>query len=1114
MNKKWLYFLIGILSSCLSIFAQSESGEMIRGKLASESGEELGFATVLEVDQTGRVVSNTQTDLNGAFSMKIKSTRNKLKITYIGFVTQEIPIGSKRDFSVVLKEDNVLQEVVVVAKQTASNGGMDIPVKEVSFAMQRISAKAFEGMQVSSIDDALQGHIAGLDIVGSGNVGVGTQMRIRGIASLSTNSNPLIVINGIPRDDISASDFDFASATDQQFSDLLMISVADIKDVVVLKDAGATAIWGARGASGVLLITTNKGAKGPTRVNYTYKYMGQKQGQGMKMLNGDDYTMLMKQAYFNPNQSNSTSNIPEFNYDPTFSEYKYYNNNTDWRNEVLQYGQTNEHNLTISGGGDRAQFRVSGGMMSRTGTVIGQKWDRLTSRMQLDYYVSDRIMFSSEAAFTYSDNAQNWDDARDTDDENLNNSKSILYIAYKKMPNMAVYNKDANGQDLDSYYNMLSNSVLKKGAQGKLRNPVAQARMAVNNNKSYDINPVLRLRYDFMNPENIEKMLRYDVYVSFLMNNSKTHKFLPKELSSEPWNSQYQNINRADDHDSESFGIRSENRLQWKPDLGADHSFQAYASLQTSSGKSSSQDMLVYGFPTGGIQEPSAPSYVRELKSGIGQWSSLAVSTQLHYAYQSRYVLDLTLRREGSTKFGENRKYGNFPGVSLRWNISDETFMRSIREKGLTMLSFRPSWGIVGSEPAYEYLHFSKYAPWSAYLGNSTIRPENIRLSNLKWETTTEYNWGMDVELMDGKFTMDANLYRRLTEDLLFPNAPIPSSSGFSTLTYRNVGSMKNLGWEVNLHGNKFIRIGDFSVDGYFNLSNSSNTLVSLSSDILEERNSKFEYDKRNAPYLQILKEGHAYGSIYGFRYKGVYQYSMDNTDLVNSNYTLGTAPVARNAQGEIIRDAKGSPLPMYYNYGPKGINYQFVGGDAIYEDINHDGNIDELDIVYLGNSNPKLTGGYGLTLRWKSLSCNAYFNFRYGNKIINTTRREAENMLTDNNQSIATNWRWRQEGDMTNMPRALHDYGYNSLPSDRYVEDGSFLRFKTLTFNYNVPSKFLNKFYVKQMNLYLTFTNLMCFTKYQGEDPEVGWDRWGVSRDESITPRPREFNVGITLGF
>ena len=1100
-------FLIGALVSCQLTFAQ-EGGEMIRGKLLSEAGEELIAANVLEVDATGRVITNTVTDMNGEFSMKIKNTRNKLRFAYIGFKQQDISIGTRRDFRVALREDNLIDEVTITAKKTVSSGGMDIPVREVPYASQRLNATVFAGQQVASFDDALQGHIAGLDIIGSGNVGTATQMRLRGIASLNSNANPLIVIDGIMRADIATSDFDFSGATEQQFADLLMINPEDIEDINVLKDAGATARYGSRGASGVLEVKTKRGTRGATRLTYTYKFLGAQQPEGLKMLNGDDYTMLMKQAYFNPTQSPQASNIRELAYDPTWSEYRHYNNNTDWRKEVTQYGVTHDHHVTIAGGGERAQFRITGGYMTKAGSIIGQNWDRFTSRTNLDYRISDRIKVTSEIAFTFSDNDYNWNDGRSNN--GYINGKSILELAYKKMPNMSVYYKDENGRDTPAYYTMLVNSAMFSGDQGPIRNPVALARLATNNTKTYDVQPVMRLTYDLIEPG--DRMLRYEVYVTFDMNNSKTHKFLPKEVSPLRWNAD--DINRLDDNDSESFGIQSENTLLWKPALGDDHSLQLLGSFYTSSGTSNKQGLLAYGFPNEQLSAPYASGYVQQVGSGMDQWRSLATNFYMHYAYRSKYIAHVTLRREGSTRFGRAHKYGNFPGVSLRWNISDESFMKA-SSKWLTMLSLRPSWGISGTAPGKEYMHFSVYKPWSNYMGVTTIRPDNIRLSNLKWESSTEYNLGMDVELWDGKYTMDVNVYSKRTDDLLFEKAPLPGSTGFDELLYRNIGSMKNVGWEINVHGNRFIKAGDFSLDAYFNMANSVNTLLYMDQDILDDYNKDFEYTERIAPYKKHLEVGHAYGSIYGFRYKGVYEYSIDHPALVESGYTLGTAPVSRDAGGQIILDDKGRSLPIYYCYGPQGVNYQFVGGDAIYEDINHDGVIDEEDIVYLGNSNPKLQGGFGLTLRWKSLSCNTYFVFRYGNKIINYTRRDAESMLTDYNQSIATNYRWRREGDQTVIPRALHEYGWNSLPSDRYVEDGSFLRFKNLTFNYAVPASRLRKYYVKQLNLSLNFNNIWCLTKYQGVDPEIGYDmKTGICGDNSITPRSKDVTLGLTIGF
>jgi TonB-linked SusC/RagA family outer membrane protein len=1100
MKKKLIYILLsGMLLVCHSILAQDSGGGIIRGKMVSDSGEELISASIVEIDKNERILTGTQTDVNGDFSMKIRSANNRLRFSYLGFATQTVPIGKKTVFNITMKEDNMLTEVVITSRQTMSDGTFNIPLKETPFAMQKINTKAFEGIQVAGIDDALQGRISGLDIVGSGEVGKASSMRIRGTSSINSNTEPLIVMNNIPIEVNLTPNFDFATANQEQFADLLSINPEDIESITVLKDAASTAVWGSRGANGVLMISTKKGVKGPTRVSYTYRLLGAVQPAGTKMLSGDDYTMLMKQAYFNPQQNNLASNIREFNYDPSFSEYPYYSTNTNWRDEVIQNGVTNDHYLVISGGGDKARFRIGSGYYTQKGTVIGQGLERITSRMDLNYDVSSRIHFISEFAFTYSKNERNWRDER-----NDNNKMSILDIAYKKMPNLAAYRKDLSGNNLDAYYNILppeEGTESLPSYQLNLRNPVALAKLAKNDLNTYNIQPTLRLQYDLLDPA--KQTLRYEAWVSFAMKNEKTHKFLPKEVTTATWSDD--NINRSDDYDYESFGIQSENNLTWVPKMAnEDHNLMMYSSLYISSGKNNSQSIITFGLPSSRITDASAEGYLGDIGTGIGQWRSIGIVGRVHYGYKSKYMIDFTVRRDGNTRFGQGNKWGNFPGISLRWNISDEAFM-DFSNNWLDILAVRGSWGISGNVPEREYMHFSRYATYSSYNGSPTIRPENIRLSNLKWEKTTDRNIGFNLALKDYTYTLDMDIYRRRTEDLLFKDKAIPSSSGYTQLSYRNGGAMDNNGWELNFSANQFVKIGNVSFDAFLNLANSVNKLVSLDPDILASYNQDFSYN--NGEYLQRIQEGNAYGSIYGFRYKGVYSYNI-------GNYEKGSAPVVRNADGDIVYGANGSPLPMYYNYGLNGKNYLFQGGDAIYEDINNDGSIDELDIVYLGNSNPKINGGLGLTLRWKQFSCKIFTNFRYGNKVVNKARMWAENMYDGYNQSIAVNYRWRKEGDPTDMPRALHQYGYNWLASDRYVEDGSFLRLKYVTLAYAIPPEALKKFHVKQMNFYLTLNNLYCFTNYTGVDPEVNYGSLGISEDKSTTPRSRDFTLGVTLGF
>ncbi len=1078
-----------LLVPSVSLGQSSETQRVVRGTVSSATdGETLVGATVIEADDKKRIVSATVTDINGQYVLKIKNPENNIAYSFVGYITKGQKIGEQTVINVALKEDlQVIEDVVITAQKKVSDGTFEIPQREITTAVQTLSSKAFEGVQVTSIDEAMQGRIAGLDIVSnSGDLGSGATMKIRGTTSINANTQPLIVVNGIPYEIAVDPSFDFAAANQEQYANMLSINPDDIEEITVLKDAASTAVWGSKGANGVLVIKTKKGAQGPTRVQYSYRFTAAKQPKGLNMLNGDDYTMMVKQAYFNPQQDEDAANVREFLYDPTFSEYENFNNNTEWVDEVTQVGIKHDHYLNVSGGGERARYRVSSGFLTQTGIVLGQKMNRITSTAYLDYSVSDRIKFISELSFFYTDNDRNYD--------------NILGIAYAKMPNASVYQQDSNGNNTDVYYNISRSSSLH-GSQRDLRNPVALAKLATNNLKNYRIRPIFRLQYDLLDPE--IQSLRYNLDVSFDVNNDKVSRFLPAEVSNAPWNDGA--INSADSYDSESITVLAENSINWQPKIyNPDHFLQVQGAFQIITGNSASQGMGVTNLPTGDIVDASAYGYPTGISSSRYAFRSNALTFRGHYSFKNKYILGATFRRDGSTKFGEKYKYGNFPGISAKWIITDESFMQSSK-KWLSTLAIRPSWGITGNQPTEEYLHYSRYSPYGSYIDMPATRPTTLRLSDLRWEKSTSFNLGFDLGFFDDRFVFDLNLYNKHTEDLLFSDLQVPSSSGFSTVPVQNVGTMDNNGWELYFYTNRAIHAKDFTVDFNFNLSNYINTIVELRDDILANYNA--DYDYTNGTYLSRLQEGNSFGSIYGFRYKGVYQYN-EYIPEVQEN-----APVARDENGYVFTDEEGNPLPMYFAYG-RSNDYQFRGGDAIYEDINKDGNIDELDIVYLGNSNPKVNGGFGSTLRYKNFSVTAFFNFRYGNKIVNMARMNAENMYYLNNQSVSVNWRWRKDGDVTEMPRALYNYGYNWLGSDRYVEDGSFLRMKYLTFNYTIPKAKLDKYKLQQVSFYLTINNLWVLTKYTGVDPEVGYGSFGVSTDNSPTPRSKDATLGVSVTF
>lgn len=1077
--------------------------DLITGTVNTSDGPAIG-ATVIEQDKSQRTITSAVTDINGNFSMQVKNVGNELKISYIGFKTQKISIGAKRRFEVMLEEEGLsLKGVTVTAKHMHSEGGFVIPEREISGAQQTINMKVFEGMSVASVDDALQGRIAGLDIVAnSGDLGSGSSLRVRGTTSINSSSTPLILLNDIPFDSNSSASFDYNNASNDEFASLLNISPSDIEEITVMKDGAACAIWGSRGANGIISIRTKKGATGPTRVSYSYRLSGAWQPAGLKMLNGDDYTMLIKQAYFNRHQDENEYNLDEFNYNPNFSEYEQYNNNTDWVDEVSQFGWTHDHSVAISGGGEKAKFRASLGYYNQTGTVVKQNLDRFSTRMSLEYQVSNRLKFTSDFSMTYTKNHKNYEQYYSV----TNNNIGLLENAYRKMPNLSVMRQDNNGIDTNEYYNILGSSQLSS-SQKDLLNPVAVANRAKNLQTNMRILPTLRAQYDFIAPSNYQR-LRYNGYITFDIENTKNDKFLPKEILPYSWLNN--NVNRSDNDENESLSIMSDQNVTWQPNLGEDHSLLLYGSWQLTSGNSQFQQFNSYGSPSSSIQDPSGSGNVSYMNSSTGKWRSMAFLFRLHYAYQGRYIFDATTRWDGSTRFGPGHRWGFFPAVSGKWIISDEKFMKSCRE-WLNELSLRAGYGMTGNQPSYEYLYFSRYnGNWSYgqsnYNGIATIKPSSLKLTNLKWERSTSINVGLNLAVLDNRIVTDFNVYHRRTSDLLFRNQAIPQSTGFSSISYINAGTMDNDGWEINLNTNNLVKVGLFTFDFNMNLSNYHNKIVALNDNVLDSYNGDFNYN--NGSYLSRVQVGNSFGSIYGFRYKGVYQYDtyMEGRE--------GTCPVVRDASENVVKDSYGKAVPMYFAYGTSSA-YRFRGGDANYEDVNHDGTIDELDIVYLGNCNPKLEGGFGFNIRYgKHFSVNSFFNFRYGNKIINYARMYAENMYSNDNQMVSVNWRWRKDGDVTDLPRALYQMGYNWLGSDRYVENGSFLRFKQLTFNYSFDSKQLKSVGLNQLSLYFTLNNIITFTKYTGVDPEVSYNNQGICADSNKTPRSKYYTLGITVGF
>ena len=1090
----------------------------------SDAIDVLPGVNIVEIDASNRMVNATVTDMNGNFVLPIKSSKNQLRVSYMGYKTQTLAIN-KQVYKITM-EDNTKQmkEVDIVAKKKMRNSGLAIPEREVSYSSQGISAKEFEGLGITSVDEALQGRIAGLDIVAnSGDLGAGTSMRLRGASTVSTltSNEPLIVVNGNVWN-VDLSDFDVSTANDEKFAQLLNVNTEDIEDIQVLKDAAATAIWGSQGANGVIEIKTKRGHRGAPQVSYSLKMTMTHQPAGIELLNGDQYTMLLKESYFNPQQNTYVGDVQELNYNEMDSEFQMFNKNTDWVDLVKQNGLRQNHYVSISGGDAKTLFRISGGYDHETGTVIKQKLDRFSTRMALDYYVNDRIKIMSNFALTYTKNNRNYD--------------GLMGIAYVKMPNLSPWRYDADGNNTGEYYIIPQYAFTNHGQlttdqsnnfsdQRNLANPLASAEYATNIETTYDITPELELEYKLLGLDDDKTQLTYNGKVVLNVYNDYTDKDYPRSLVS----TNYYDNGTGTSYSRKNFAFTTTHTLNFQPKFSnTDHFLMAMARFQLVSGNSSSQNTDVSRLPNG-LNSVTSGAFVSGMSSGFNEWRSIYWTISAHYSYKQRYILAFSARADATTKFGPNSRWGFFPAVSGRWNVIDEPWMKWMREKAkMTMLSIRPGWGLVGNPPTTDYLYMNSYAQGSNYLGQTSMVPSGLKLTDLKWETVQTWNLAFDLGFFDDRLKFVAELYRRNTYDMLMATAAIPTSNGWSSLKYRNVGDMKNEGWEVQILGERLFKYKKFSADLYVNFANNRNIITAMDPLILKTLN--IDWTENNRAIVQRVQINNPFGSIYGFRFKGVYQYNYDTArdmaraDAKNGTSTLQDAidagktyPIAMNADGKYVTDANGDPVQTRFCYKTEtNSGYYFKGGDAIYEDVNHDGNINQLDIVYLGNSLPKLTGGFGFTLHFNRLQLRANFNYRVDYDIVNLARLDNESMTTNNNQSQAVNYRWRKEGDVTTIPRAMFGDGtnYNTLISDRFVEDGSFLRLNYLQVSYSFDSKLLKRWGMKQLSLYASANNLFCLTKYSGVDPEMGYGGYGVTTDSSKTPRSKSYTLGLTIGF
>lgn len=1077
--------LILLFSGFTNLYAQKPA--IIKGHVSdSQTGMKMEFVNIVEIDKNGRFVSGTQSDLNGNYIIKVMNDQNPIQASFIGYKKQNIKINGKTQIDIKLESEGLSLNEVKIEGAKISNDGFT-KVRDRATSVARIDMKDMKTLMSTSVEDLLQGRLGNVDISSiSGDPGAGLNIRIRGTASLNARNNPLIVINGIPYDAKIDDSFDFASADVEKFGNLIDVSPEDIETIEVLKDAASTAAWGSRASNGVLMIKTKRGVKSKPIFEYTYKNTIAKEPDPIPMLDGAGYARLITEEYYNWNR-NEFSNSPNFkqiSFDPSswksepINQYYNFSQNTNWVKEITQIAHTQQHDFSVRGGGEKSKYNMSVGFFDETGTTINNGLKKLNLRSSLDYDLSTKLQFKSDIMFTRYDQYNTYD----AEDGEFNN-KLLRSIAYRKMPNLSVMDRDTMNISYGDYFTP-QNTL--QGTARDVYNPVAFARLGQNKQLKDNARALFTIKYD------IKPNLIFNSTVTLDIFDSKREKFLPFKAVGYDYNNDI--TNRASNEYSKKSSIYTINQLIYNPQLGKDHDltfmgqFDTEETVQrwfkTETSQSASPD----------LQQPVGDKHLNWFGSNYSKYRSMGLYVNAGYKYKDKYIFQVGAKYEGNSKFSKESRWGLFPTVSVAWRINQENFLKDV--KFINDLKLRASWGQSGNSPNQNYLYFNTYSAGSnlSYLDMQGVKPNGLELTSLKWETIDQINPGLTFYGLDNRINIEIDYYRKRTLNLYLENSGIPDQTGFSSFNQNN-GEMENRGMEFMIDYT-VIKKKDFQFNFNLNLSNNKNVVISLP----ENYSTTYGNMLTNGNYKISIKPGQPMGGFFGYHYLGVYKSDAD--------------AVVRDKNGAPIYGLnKDVPLKMVMG-GTSG--YVFEGGDAKYEDVNHDGKIDELDLVYLGDLNPKFMGGTGFRIQYKSFILNTFLYFKVGQKIINQTRMDTENMYGYDNQSKATNWRWRREGDVTDMPRALYNRGFNWLGSDRFVEDGSYLRLKTLSLSYLFKQSICQKLKVKDLKVYATAYNLYTWTKYSGQDPDVSPPNRPdvLPKDYSRTPPSEKIMFGVNITF
>ena len=999
----------------------------ITGTIQGSSGD-MGIPGVNVIEKG--TTNGTVTNLDGEYSINVSGSAEYLTFSFIGMKTQEIAIGNNSIIDVRMEEDIIgLEEVVAIGYGTVKKS-------DLTGAVGTVKSEEIRKVPVTSLDQALQGRVAGVQIVQvSAQPGGNTLFRVRGGNSIYAGNEPLYVIDGMYVD--SKENLSWISSP--VINGLSSLNPNDIESIEILKDASATSIYGARGANGVVLITTKRGKAGFDRVSFEAYYGIQEITKRIDVMNAARYGKLYDEAGLNAAIDNGTTYTPVYPNPDSLGE------GTDWQDEIYRNAPMQNYQLTVSGGGQATQYALSANYFSQDGVIVGSDFKRYSFRTNLDHSIREKLKVGTNFSVSH------------TNANTVGSSTpagffpGVVNTALTMSPALPIY--DSTGQY----------TLTDPNADAWLDNPVAVTREVKSIDKTTRFVGNVYANYTIL------KGLDLRVTVGLDQLHNIQDYYDPTYIYSGSFNDGQSRFATTDFRT-----ILNENTITYSNTFNDRHRINILGGFTYQYADSRTFIDIATGYPNDRLEYYAIASAQNKpsIYTGFGEEALISYLGRINYILDEKYLFTLTDRIDGSSKFGPNNRFANFPSFAAAWRISSEEFMQDLNF--LYNLKLRASIGVSGNEGIPNYLYIPTMGTSVYYFNNgypaSGYSPDRIGNDDLKWESTRQIDIGIDAAFIEGRISFTTDYYNKLTYDMLY-YAEVPYTSGFSN-AMTNVGSMVNNGFELTVNTANLVHAFKWNTDLSFSMNKSritdlnNNDATYISDD---------EY-KLKIGYWSVIDVGEEMGSFFGLEADGIWQ--QDETD--------------------------------------EAALYGAQPGDFKYIDQNNDTLINADDRLIIGHAQPDFIWSLNNTFSYKNFELTVYLQGVHGNDILNSNRFELESGNGLSNASIDMSDRWTPDNPTNLYPRANRNVDYLHM-SDRYLEDGSYIRLQLLSLSYNFPAKLLGKTGLYAAKIYFTGKNLLTFTRYTGFDPEVG--AFGTSNtrqgyDLGGYPAARVYTVGFNIEF